>query len=87
MTKDNYLYQLQEADFMGKLVAIKVERKGKYQESYNQVPHLTLDTTWGKDKADLDKKYNKQESQEDSFFLAGDISQELSTELFFFSEK
>ena len=56
MTKDNYLYQHQEADFMGKLVAIKVERKGKYQESYNQVPHLTLNTTWGKDKTDLDKK-------------------------------
>ena len=37
---------------------------------YNQVPHLTQDTTWESDKNT--RKYHIQESQEASPFQAGD---------------
>ena len=48
----------------------KVSKKAKIRNRYNQVPHLTQDTTW---KSDINTiKHHKQESQEASPFPAGD---------------
>ena len=47
----------------------KSKKDGKDQEKYNQVPHLTQDTTWESNKATM-KITNK--SQEVSPFPAGD---------------
>ena len=48
----------------------KVSKKAKIRHRYNQVPHLTKDTTWENDKHK--RKHHKQESQEVSHFQAGD---------------
>ena len=48
----------------------KVSKKAKIRVRYNQVPHLTQDTTWESDKNT--RKHHKQESQEVSPFSAGD---------------
>ena len=50
--------------------AIKVKRRAKIRNQYNQVPHLTWDTIWESDKNT--RKHNTQESQEVSPFRAGD---------------
>ena len=49
--------------------APKVSKTGKIRNRYNQVPHLTRDTTWESDKTQFSIT-NK--SQEDSPFPAGD---------------
>ena len=48
----------------------KVSKESKIGNWYNQVPNLTLDTTWESDKKTL--KHNIQENQEASPFPAGD---------------
>ena len=45
-------------------------KEAKIRNRYNQVPHLTQETTWQSDKNTI--KHNKQESQEASPFPAGD---------------
>ena len=50
--------------------SIKVRKKAKIRNEYNQVPHLTQDTTWESDKNT--RKHLIQESQEVSPFPAGD---------------
>ena len=45
-------------------------KEAKIRNQYNQVPHLTQDTTWESDKNTI--KHNIQESQEVSPFPAGD---------------
>ena len=54
---------------LGKL-DIKVRKKAKIRNLYNQVPHLTQDTTWDSD--DNTRKYHIQEPQEVSAFPTGD---------------
>ena len=51
------------------VVSKYVTKKAKIKNRYNQVPHLTKDTTWESDKNT--KKYHIQESQEVSPFPAG----------------
>ena len=51
-------------------ITIKVRKKAKIRDRYNQVPHLTKDTTWESDKDT--RKYHTQESQEVSTFPGGD---------------
>ena len=46
------------------------EEKAKIRARYNQVPHLTQDTTWESDKNT--RKHHIQESQDISPFQAGD---------------
>ena len=48
----------------------KVKKAAKVKNRYNQVPHLTQDTTWGKVTKTLLNITNK--SQEVSLFPAGD---------------
>ena len=48
---------------------IKVERKAKIRNGYNQDAHLTQDTIWKNDKTQND---NTQENQEVSHLTAGD---------------
>ena len=48
---------------------IKVSKKAKISNRYNQVIHQTQDTTWEKDKI---KKHRIQESQEANPFLEDD---------------
>ena len=47
-----------------------VSKKAKIRNRYNQVPHLTQDTTWESDKNT--RKHHLQESQEVSPFPAVD---------------
>ena len=49
---------------------MKVSKKAKIRNQYNQVPHLTQDTTWESDKNT--RKHHIQECQEVSPFPAGD---------------
>ena len=49
---------------------IKLRKKAKIRNQYNQAPHLNQNTTWESDKNTI--KYRIQESQEVSPFLAGD---------------
>ena len=49
---------------------IKVRKKAKIRNRYNQAPHLTQDTTRESDKKTI--KHHIQESQEVSPFPAGD---------------
>ena len=49
---------------------MKVSKREKIRNRYNQVPHLTQDTTWESDKNT--RKHHIQESQEVSPFPAGD---------------
>ena len=49
---------------------IKVRKKAKIRNLYNQVPHLTQDTIWESDKSI--RKHYKQKSQAFSPFQAGD---------------
>ena len=51
------------------LMTFSVRKKARIRNQYNQVPHLTQDTTWESDKSQLDIT-NK--SQEVSPFPAGD---------------
>ena len=55
-------------------IVVKASKKAKIRNQYNQVPHLTQDTTWESDKNTKQKykKHHKQESQEISPFPAGD---------------
>ena len=48
---------------------VKSKKDCKDQESYNQVPHLTQDTTWKSDKITI---RHHQQDQEVSPFPAGD---------------
>ena len=48
----------------------KVSKKAKIRNRYNQLPHLTQDTTWESDKNT--RKYHIEKSQEVSHFPAGD---------------
>ena len=48
---------------------IKISKKAKSWNLYNQVPHPTEETTW---KSDKNTKRHIQESQEVNPFLAGD---------------
>ena len=52
------------------LFSIKVSKGAKIRNGYNQVPHLTQDTTWESDKSTI--KHHTQESQEFIPFPAGD---------------
>ena len=55
---------------LGGLKFVIIARKAaKSRNRYNQVPHLTQDTTWGSDKTQLNITYK---SQEVSPFPAGD---------------
>ena len=47
----------------------KERKKAKIQNRYNQVPHLTQDTIWGRNKNT--RKHHIQESQEVSHFPVG----------------
>ena len=49
---------------------LEARKKTKIRNRYNQVPHLTQDTTWESDKNT--RKHHTQESQEASPFPAGD---------------
>ena len=49
---------------------LKVERKAKIRNQYNQVPYLTQNTVW--ETVKNTRKYNTYESEEVSPFLAGD---------------
>ena len=49
---------------------MKVRKKVKIRDRYNQVAHLTQDNTWESDKST--RKHHIQESQEVSPFPAGD---------------
>ena len=49
----------------------KVKKGAKIRNRYNQVLHLTKDTTWESDKTQLNITV---ESQEDSLFPAGDYN-------------
>ena len=53
-----------------KVSSIKVSKKAKIRNRYNQVPPLTQDTTWETDKST--RKRHIQESQDVSPFLTGD---------------
>ena len=48
----------------------KIRKETKIRNRYNQVPHLTQDTTWESDKNTI--KHHTQESQEIRHFPAGD---------------
>ena len=48
----------------------KVSKKAKFRNRYNQVPHLTQETTW--ESENNTRKHRIQESQEISPFPAGD---------------
>ena len=50
--------------------SLKVRKKAKIRNRYNQVPHRTQYTTWESD--NNTRKHNTQESQEISPFPAGD---------------
>ena len=50
--------------------AIKVSKKAMINDRYNQVAHLTQDTTWESDKTT--RKHHIQETKEVSPFPAGD---------------
>ena len=52
------------------IIFIKVRKKAKVRNRYNQVPHLTQDTIWESHKNT--RKHHIQESQEVSPFPAGD---------------
>ena len=54
---------------LGKL-DIKIGKKAKIRNLYNQVLHLTQETTWGSD--NNTRKYHIQETQEVSAFPTGD---------------
>ena len=54
----------------------KISNKAKTRNQYNQVPHLTQDTTWKSDKNT--RKHHIQESQEVSPFPAGDHKAEMN---------
>ena len=49
---------------------IKVKKKAKIRNQFNQVPHINLDTIWESYKNS--RKHDTQERQEDSLFPAGD---------------
>ena len=49
---------------------VKVRKKAKIRNRYNQAPHLIQDTTWESNKNTI--KHHTQESQEFSPFPAGD---------------
>ena len=49
---------------------MKVRRKEKIRNQYNQVPHLTKDIVWESDR--ITRKHHIQESQEVSPFTTGD---------------
>ena len=49
---------------------IKVRKAAKIRNPYNQVPHLTQDTTWECDKNTI--KHHEQEPRGQHFFPAGD---------------
>ena len=49
---------------------IRVRKKAKIRNRYNQAPHLSQDTTWESNKYTI--KHHTQESQEVSPFPAGD---------------
>ena len=51
-------------------IILKVKKKTKIRNLYNQVPHLTRDTIWGSDKNT--SKHHTKESQEVSPFQTGD---------------
>ena len=51
-------------------IFVQSNKKAKIRNRYNQVLHLTQDTTWESDKNT--RKHNIQESQETSPFSAGD---------------
>ena len=51
-------------------MVIKVSKDAKIRNRYNQVPHLSQDTTWESDKNTI--KHTSQESQDASPFPAGD---------------
>ena len=50
-------------------IRVKVRKAAKIRNRYNQVPHLTQDTTWESDKTHLNTTHK---SQEVSPFQAGD---------------
>ena len=50
-------------------IILKVRKKAKIRNQYNQVPHLTKDTIWESDKSS--RKHHIQESQEVNPFPAG----------------
>ena len=70
MSGENFLMILCINDIVSEKVRIVKERKmAKIGNRYNQVPHLTQDTTWESNKTAINIT-NK--SQEFSPFLAGD---------------
>ena len=62
-------YQLVSGMLIDMLPPIKVGRVAKISNQYNQVPHLTQDTTWESDNSQLNIT---NESHEVSLFPAGD---------------
>ena len=52
------------------LIILKVRKKAKVSNRYNQAPHLTQQTTWESNKNTI--KHQTQESQRVSHFPAGD---------------
>ena len=60
---------LVKASVVNPITVGKESKKAKIRNRYNQVPHLTLDTTWESDKNTT--KHHTQESQEVSPFPAG----------------
>ena len=50
----------------------KVRKKAKIRNRYNEVPHLTQDTTWERGQKTHTRKHHIQESQEVSPFPADD---------------
>ena len=51
---------------------VKVRKKAKIRNQYNQVPHLTHDTEWESDKNTI--KHHIQDSEEVSHFPTGDLT-------------
>ena len=52
------------------MLIIKVRKKDKIRNRYNQLPHLSQDTTWESD--ENTRKHHIQERQEVSHISAGD---------------
>ena len=57
-------------NFLTIMLCVKVRKKAKIRNRYNQAQHLTKDTTWKSDKNTI--KRHIQERQEVSPFPAGD---------------
>ena len=57
---------------------MKVSKEAEIRNQYNQVPHLTQDTTWESDKND--RKHHIQERQEASSFPVGDHKAEMNNQ-------